>query len=181
MPNLNLSAAVFAEIWARRAAGEETEDRILRRILGMPAEAPATPPSASASPDGFVDATYGVRFAEGFEISRLYKGRSYAARVRDGRWLLDADGRAYDSLNQLSQAVIDGNENAWMFWFYRTASGERRRIAGLRDPALVQKRPRRKRPRPVLSGPGAPPEPAARAGPPTPATKPWEPPGSGPS
>ena len=103
----------------------------------------------------FIDATYGVRFADGDEIFRTYKGRPYAARVVHGRWLLDDDARPYDSLNQLSQAVIDGNENAWMFWFIRRPDGTGKRIAELRDPALVQKRPRRKRRRGWVAQPEA--------------------------
>ena len=114
-----------------------------------------------------MDTTYGILFPEGFEISRTYKGRPYAARVVRGRWLLDVDGRVYDSLNQLSQAVIDGNENAWMFWFYQAPDGARRRIAELRDPALVRRRPRRKRRR-HFSSPAPSPAPVPAFAPPPP-------------
>ena len=152
MDRLDLSRDVRAKLSELSRQGGETEDRLLRRFLGLGGEDSG---GGSAIPDtggsGFEDATYGILFLEGFEISRTYKGRPYAARVVRGRWRLDADGRAYDSLNQLSQAVIDGNENAWMFWFYQTPDGARRRIAELRDPALVQRRPRRKLRRPSPS------------------------------
>ena len=149
MHRLNVSRDVLSGIRARRQGGEETEDQVLRRLLDLP-PAPTTPEPGheTGGPGfrpGFQDATYGIHFPEGFEISRTYKGRPFGARVSGGRWLLDADGRLYDSFNQLSQAVIDGNENAWMFWFYRGPDGGRRRIAELRDPAMVQKRPRRNR------------------------------------
>jgi hypothetical protein len=150
MDRLDLSQDIRARLSELSRQNGETEERLLRRLLGLAGgptgvgSAAAKPGSAGFEP-GFEDATYGIHFSEGFEISRTYKGRPYAARVARGRWLLDADGRAYDSLNQLSQAVIDGNENAWMFWFYQTPDGSRRRIAELRDPALVQRRPRRKR------------------------------------
>ncbi len=149
MHRLNVSEDVLSGIRARRQDGEETADQVLRRLLDLP-DAPGTPEPGreTGGPGfrpGFRDATYGIHFPEGFEISRTYKGRPLAARVAGGRWLLDADGRLYDSLNQLSQAVIDGNENAWMFWFYQDPGGGRRRIAELRDPAMVQKRPRRNR------------------------------------
>ena len=146
---LNVSRDVLSGIRARRQGGEETEDKVLRRLLNIPA-APTMPEpdDETGGPrfrPGFRDATYGILFPEGFKISRTYKGRLFGARVSSGRWLLDADGRLYDSFNQLSQAVIDGNENAWMFWFYRGTDGGQRRIAELRDPAMVQKRPRRNR------------------------------------
>ena len=149
MDRLDLSRDVRARLSELSRRNGETEDRLLRRLLGLAGKDPG---SGSATPinagSGFEDATYAILFPEGFEISRTYKGRPYAARVVRGRWRLDADGRAYDSLNQLSQAVIDGNENAWMFWFYQAPDGARLRIAELRDPALVQRRPRRKSRRP---------------------------------
>jgi hypothetical protein len=149
MDRLDLSRDVQVRLSELSRRNGETEDRLLRRLLGLAGENPG---GVSASPEtagsGFEDATYAILFPEGFEISRTYKGRPYTARVVRGRWRLDADSHAYDSLNQLSQAVIDSNENAWMFWFYQAPDGVRRRIAELRDPALVQRRPRRKRRRP---------------------------------
>ena len=145
MHRLNVSRDVLSGIRACRQGGEETEDQVLRRLLDLPAAPAAPQPGHETSGPGFRDTTYGIHFPEGFEISRTYKGRPFGARVSGGRWLLDADGRLYDSFNQLSQAVIDGNENAWMFWFYQGPDGGRRRIAELRDPAMVQKRPRRNR------------------------------------
>ena len=149
MDQLDLSRDVRARLSELSRRNGETEDRLLRRLLGLAGKDPgggSVPPINAGS--GFKDTTYAILFPEGFEISRTYKGRPYAARVVRGRWRLDADGRAYDSLNQLSQAVIDGNENAWMFWFYQAPDGDRRRIAELRDPAIVQRRPRRKSRRP---------------------------------
>ncbi len=143
MPRIDVSNGVLAAIRARRREAEEPEDRILQRVLGLLGDTPRE--DGPGNIGGFIDATYGIHFPEGFEISRTYKGRPYAARAANGRWLLDADGRTYDSLNQLSQAVIDGNENAWMFWFFSAPDGTKKRIAGLRDPALIQKRPRRHR------------------------------------
>ena len=163
MHRFNVSAAVFSRLWALRRDAEQTEDQILRRLLDCPPAATASDGLAPVSVGGpdqgqrgvsggdFIDATYGIRFAEGDEIFRTYKGRPYSARVVHGRWLLEGNAgphpHFYDSLNQLSQAVIDGNENAWMFWFYQGPDGGRRRIAELRDPATVQKRPQRNRQR----------------------------------
>ncbi len=171
MHRFNVSAEVFSKLWALRRDAEQTEDQILRRLLDCPPEASAggaktdgLAPGPDQGPDqgpdtvsggDFIDATYGIRFAEGDEIFRTYKGRPYSARVVRGRWLLDGDARPYDSLNQLSQAVIDGNENTWMFWFTRRPDGTEKRIAELRDPALVQKRPRRKRRRGWMAQPEA--------------------------
>ncbi len=184
MPRINVSDDVLAAIRALRREAKEPEGRVLGRLLDLHGVGPAPETAGPGNAGGFIDATYGIHFPEGFEISRTYKGRAYAARVAGGRWLLDGDmdtgGRTYDSLNQLSQAVIDGNENAWMFWFFPGPDGAKKRIAELRDPALVQKRPRRNRHRqggerqavmpaatvepPATGKPGTPPAPAARSG-----------------
>ncbi len=142
-PPLDLSPEVLQRLRALGGGGARSPDDVLRLLLGLP---PATASAdATRIEQGFVDLTYGVRFPESFEIFRTYKGRPFRARVAQGRWRLDADGRTYDSLNQLSQAVIDGNENAWLFWLFRGPDGRPRRIAELRDPAKVQRRPRRRR------------------------------------
>ena len=149
MHRLTISDEVFSRLRALRQRGGQSEDQILRRLLGFQATPGAGNPAGSGPsrrPEGIEDATYGIFFAEGFEIFRTYKGRPYTARVVGGRWRLDGDRVSHDSLNQLSQAVIDGNENAWMFWFFKAPDGTPRRIAELRDPELVQKRPRKKRP-----------------------------------
>ncbi|MBI2585871.1 MAG: hypothetical protein HYW28_08375 [Rhodospirillales bacterium] len=146
-PSLDVSPEVLERLRALGREGIRSADQVLRLLLGLPEATPAGGASDAApkSEQAFEDTTYGVRFPEGFEIFRTYKGRPYRARAEGGRWRLDADGRAYDSLNQLSQAVIDGNENAWMFWLFRGPDGRPRRIAELRDPAQVQRRPRRRR------------------------------------
>ncbi len=149
MHRLAISDEVFFKLRALRQSGGQSEDHILRRLLDLvPLQdaGNAADNGPGSAPEGFEDATYGITFAEGFEIFRTYKGRPYTARVVGGRWRLDGESIGHDSLNQLSQAVIDGNENAWMFWFFRAPDGSRKRIAELRDPEMVQKRPRKRRP-----------------------------------
>ncbi|MFQ5765830.1 MAG: hypothetical protein ACE5GT_12965 [Rhodospirillales bacterium] len=178
MPRIDVSDVVLAGLRALHEREGETDDAVLRRLLASAAvgadDAPGGPPARPRPEPGFVDATYGIPFAEGFEIFRTYKGRPFSARVESGRWRLDADGRAYDSLNQLSQAVIDGNENAWMFWFFRDAGGTPSRIAELRDPATIQRRPRRRRRAVPGPGPGRVPGMAPAVPPPAPETEPTE-------
>lgn len=150
MDRLDVSLDVLGKIRGLCRKTGETEDQLLRRLL----ESFVRTHIADNAEDGFTDATYAIHFPAGCEIFRTYKGRLFSARVVEGRWMLDFDGRSYDSLNQLSQGVIDGNENAWNFWFTRGPDGISQRIAELRDPALVQKRPRRRT--------GAPKSPPAR-------------------
>ncbi len=82
MHRFNVSAGVYSRLWTLRRDGEQTEDQILRRVLDCPPEAaiggaltPGGPGPDTVSGGDFIDATYGVRFAEGDEIFRTYKGR----------------------------------------------------------------------------------------------------------
>ena len=119
----------------------QSEDYVLRHLLCCPQI------DVQDNKEDFIDTTYGIRFAKGFVIFRTYKGKSYTARVSNGCWVLDGSLKingVFDSLNQLSQALIDGNENAWKFWYYLSPKGETRCISELRDPYLVQRRRRSK-------------------------------------
>ena len=132
---IKISTEVFASIWANRQAGEEAEDTILRRLLGLGAEAiqdhkAAAPPQGGG---GVYDARNAVQFAEGFEILRTYKRREFSARAISGMWVRSDNGQSYPTLNQLNASIATGAENVWNgSWKYRAADGTLRSIAELR-------------------------------------------------
>jgi hypothetical protein len=143
MPQITVSEEVMGNLQALCLIDGQSEDNILRRLLCCPQN------DDTYNKEDYLDATYGIRFAKGFMIFRTYKGKSYSARVSNGYWVLDGGhktGETFDSLNQLSQALVDGNENAWKFWYFHAPNGEIKCISELRDPDLVQRRRRRKRP-----------------------------------
>ena len=140
MRSINVSTEVFAAIWAARQPGEETEDDILRRVLG--GKKPILKPRQDTSVDGsgFRDRRYDVHFSEGFEIFRTYLGKDYRARATNGTWLLLNDGNRYDSLNELSRAIGAKTENAWFNWFFLAPGGEPKRVSDMRDPSRIHRR-----------------------------------------
>lgn len=132
-----VSTEVFAAIWARRQEGEESEDAILHRLLGLTTPKPAQPaspiPATSGGAVGFHDARNGVDFPRGFEIFRSYKRKDYKAVAQDGHWLRPDTGDLYPSLNQLNASIAAGNENVWNGnWKYRDQDGTVRSISALR-------------------------------------------------
>lgn len=131
MRTITVSTDVFAKLWANRADGEETEDDILRRILGCPRS--NTEGSTEDKPQGFYDARNKVNFPEGFEIYRHYKGKEYRAKATSGHWVLINTGETFTSLNQLTNAVSDGRENVWVSWNYLAEDGKEAKITGLRN------------------------------------------------
>jgi hypothetical protein len=134
---LTVSTPVYAAIWAKRQEGEETEDDILRRVLGC-GPVPATPAATGARqmPLGAIgvrDERNGISFAEGFEIFRSYKHQEYRAKADAGSWLRLDNGQRYPTLNQLNSSIVAGAENVWNgIWKFRAADGKQKSIDELR-------------------------------------------------
>ena len=143
MRTINVSTDVFAKIWALRQEGEEKEDEILRRVLGVskqPQNKASEVVPITLDIGGFHDARYDVYFLEGFEIFRFYKGTEYRARATEGYWLLLNNNEIYPSLHKLSQAVVEGNENSWLNWKYDAGEGRSALINEMRDQTKISQR-----------------------------------------
>ncbi|MBG0811868.1 hypothetical protein IY145_21190 [Methylosinus sp. H3A] len=132
--SVNISTEVFAAIWANRAAGEETEDAILRRLLGCELSSKETQNlTESPSGGGVHDDRNGVNFPEGFEIFRFYKRREYVAQSHGGAWIRKDNGKRFPTLNQLNSSIAAGVENVWNGnWKFRATDGSVKSIAELR-------------------------------------------------
>lgn len=131
MKTINVSSSVFAAIWRAHKEGEETEDAILRRLLGLPAETAPAPGATRML--GFYDERSGVHFPQNMRIYRVYKGHKREAIAQNDRWFVPATGQSFHSLHKLSQSVNNnGNENAWLNWKYRDKNGEEHLIDELR-------------------------------------------------
>lgn len=117
-----VSTDVFAAIWANRQSGKETEDAILRRLLGYERVSRV---NASTSIDGGVcDVRNDVHCPEGFEAFGHYKRKEYKAIASGGAWVREDTGERYATLNQLNESIVSGNENVWNGnWNYRTPEG----------------------------------------------------------
>lgn len=133
MRQIEVSVEVFAAIWAARNDGENSENDVLRRILGLPATAPASTLPSHQEETGFRDARFRVELPEGFEIYRVYKGREIRARASKGKLELIGSGLLFPSFNQLSRAATGNIENAWKNWFFIGRDGKRHPIEGLRS------------------------------------------------
>lgn len=129
-----VSTDVFAAIWASRHEGEDSEDDILRRILGVAESKRDRQPSQTLQGSGGVlDRRNNVQFPQGFEIFRTYKRKEYRAVAQDGNWLRLDTGELYPTLNQLNTSIATGTENVWNGnWKYKDESGTIHSIDALR-------------------------------------------------
>jgi hypothetical protein len=133
--SISVSTEVFAAIWARRIEGEEAENAILERLLGLSkAEQKTDPDAVPPTGAGVYDSRNQVHFEEGFEVVRTYKRREFSARASNGFWLRSDNGQRYATLNQLNASIAAGAENVWNGnWKYRGPDGTLRSIAELRS------------------------------------------------
>jgi hypothetical protein len=142
MRTIILSTDVFAALWSQRRPGEDSENAILERMLGLPKGPPLAQLAAGVAGQvrggrprvgngGIYNTTFDVHFPPGFEIFRTYKGKNYTAMVQDGHWWMN--GERFQSLFALSMAIIDSRENPWRHWKYRDAKGRTDFISALRN------------------------------------------------
>lgn len=143
MRSITVSTDIFARIWSLRKPGEDTEDAILSRVLGFSSNQ-AGSFSAPSLEIGLLDPRSGVLFSDGFEVFRTYLGVEYRARITSGKWVLESDGRTFQSLNELSRAIGARTENAWLNWLYLDERGMRHPVSKLRDPSVIAIRSRQK-------------------------------------
>jgi hypothetical protein len=133
MRTITISTDVFAAIWAARAGSEEeTEDDILRRVLGLPTRLNETD-VAGGRMRGFYDERSGVHFPEGTRIYRTYRGQKIEALANLDRWFVPSTGKSFHSLHKLSQSIVAGNENSWVNWKYQDEEGNEHLIDRLRQ------------------------------------------------
>lgn len=133
MRTISVSTEVYAAIWSKRGPGQESEDDILRNVLGVSSKAHASSPPVNGAGGGVYAANVDVRFPEGFEIFRTYRNKDFRAKATGGRWLLENDRQSYPSLHKLSWAVVEGHENSWNAWKYRRPDGSVGYINEMRD------------------------------------------------
>lgn len=140
MRTIQVSESTYAAIWAKWQEGDDGEEGVIRRVLGVDEGKTIHGKTAlNGTTGGFRDERYGVVFPEGFRIFRTFKGQQRVANVRGRNWMLD-NGRLVTSLNKLSAFIGAPTENAWTGWNYQDEKGETRPISDLRDPSLVRRR-----------------------------------------
>jgi hypothetical protein len=134
MRTLEVGESTYAAIWAAWKEGDDGEEGVIRRLLGLKISGS----NGDRKKTGFRDKRYGVEFPEGFRIFRTFKGKDYWAIAQNGVWVRE-NNRHVPSLNQLSAQIGAPTENAWTGWHYDTGEGVAP-IATLRDPARVRRR-----------------------------------------
>jgi hypothetical protein len=119
MANIEVDFDVYKALTLRRETESMTYNAVLRQLLqlGDSAETPA----AASGTGGCV--MQGVHLPEGTEFRVIYKGMTYTAVIKGGRWI-GSDGHARRSPSDAATAITGNNVNGWRFWSYRTPGNQ---------------------------------------------------------
>lgn len=98
----------------------ESDNNVLRRLLGFDDSQPQPSPSSTPPPEGRSWKSHGVTLPHGTEIQMEYGGRQYMGEINSGRWKVE--GRTYNSPSQAAGAVARTKSgarthlNGWVYW-----------------------------------------------------------------
>ena len=115
MQSIAIDIDVHKIIVANMEGFGETPNDVLRKLLGLPVTR-----QASSAPNGLV--TQGTILPEGLELSKIYKGEKFTARIRNGKILFN--GEPYTSPSGAACAATSGSVNGWTFWEYQDLDGK---------------------------------------------------------
>jgi len=133
MATIEIDFDVYKALTVLRENESTSYNDVLRRLLGLGEKNEPTtgaPPQATQESDsGFT--MQGINFPDGTEFRVKYKGRTYTARIRGGRWV-DEEGHVRTSPSDAATAITHNNVNGWRFWsFKRPGDGSWRKLREL--------------------------------------------------
>ena len=110
---IDVDFEVYKELTALRESEGDSYNSVIRRLLTMPSGMIKLSDAALMK---FGVWFSNVHFPDGTMFRATYKGRSYSAEIKDGKWLGE-DGMLRRSPSDAASAVCDGtNVNGWRFW-----------------------------------------------------------------
>ena len=105
---------VYKALTSRRVSEAVTYNDVIRDLLRLPL-VPEREPSPKREQGCVFD---GVLFPDGTRFRKTYKGQTYRAEIRDGRWI-GSDGAPRKSPSDAAVAITNNSVNGWRFWEFQ--------------------------------------------------------------
>ena len=117
---------VYKEIQQRLESFDDTPNKVLRKVFGLPMIGQAAP-----APTGGGLHVGGVLLKNGLKLRKRFKGRMLEAEVRNGA--IHYNGRTYTSPSGAAVTATGTPVNGWRFWqYYDETSGAWKILSSLR-------------------------------------------------
>jgi hypothetical protein len=124
---IDIDFEVFKGLTARLQNEADSYNEVIRRLLGLPSTdlAPGLIEMSEQGEAWSMESAGGelkgvwygrTFFPDGTAFRSTYKGRTYFAEVKDGRWL-SSDGVERRSPSDAASAISQSNVNGWKFWY----------------------------------------------------------------
>jgi hypothetical protein len=109
MATIDVDFEVYKELTSRRPTESTSYNEVIRKLLGW------NPQTTAVSNEGSQAWEYkGARFPHGTDFRAPYRGRTYLAKVEDGKLIYDE--RPMNSPSEAAHAVTGTSVNGWKFW-----------------------------------------------------------------
>ncbi len=110
MKTIEVDFEVWKEVTAKRNSEEESDNDVLREILGLGKKEKRVLNSVSNKPW----ITKGVTFPHGTPFKGIYKGQEYSAKVENGALIFN--GKRFKSPSGAAVEITESPVNGWRFW-----------------------------------------------------------------
>lgn len=110
-PSIDVDFDVFKALTNLRATEEITYNDVIRGLLDLG----PTSKTKTAIPSSLGCVFKGVSFPDGTQFRATYKGKTYAAEIKNGRWV-DSSGTPRKSPSDAAAKVTGTSVNGWRFW-----------------------------------------------------------------
>lgn len=115
MQQIDIDFEVWKELTLRRSSENVSYNDVIRELLGL---SPAASPAPGTVLFGEKPPGYSFRnlfLPDGTKLRARYKGTTYYAEIRDGRWL-DHFGKEHASPSAAANNITATSVNGWRFW-----------------------------------------------------------------
>ncbi len=158
MRQIAIDFDIHKRIETERRSFDETENEILRRILGLPENLTPTPSGygTEKSVDRGLEQSFarswwrkGVELPEGTRLRLVYPGVHASGRIRNGAWDIEGEREVFRSPSKSACTIVSKNRgreislNGWLHWEARRPSdSDWVLLNALRDKGKIDRRHR---------------------------------------
>lgn len=115
MATIEVDFDVFKELTMRRKSESDTENDIIRELLGLNHSPQNFEAKPKLSESGVIDwVCKGVTFPHGTEFRATHKGQQFFGHVDNGCLLVN--GNRFTSPSAAAVAITGNSVNGWIFW-----------------------------------------------------------------
>jgi len=121
--NIDVSFEIWQTLTALRKSEADGYDEVIARLIlksGLYDKSDGELPEIAGIGSGLSGLHFkGVPLPNGTKLRATYKGQTYTAEIKDGRWIDSETGEPRNSPSQAASLITGSATNGWQFWQVR--------------------------------------------------------------